>query len=630
MARVGWRMGAVVLAGVGFVLFGLLGTAQAQEAPEAVAFARTDVTVPDDGRSGLTLFNNTAAELALTVGVTPADSFAVEASAARVDPGGSVAIRVTDVGADPGTSGRVTVVAIAPGPAATQPGGVARASVTVGSPTAPVEPLVDEWTVTSYRLKPWGDTTENDVLPLRDATACDEVELPEGTVGGVASSPGSARVVASCTDEGAPGSEVGVELAFPGLGHHTGDYRGELDLAPGGESGTVALTVQRTDYLLVPLVVVLLGVAAAVAAVRRVGRLDARTAGDREALLLLAEVDDAHRTFRAKANETTWSGYSFKADADARVRAALGETLTGAPGAGRSNGSGPGRDGDAARGRLEPVAVAAAAWPLLADRLAELDVAVSEVALKASSHRPPTIGSNEPVCLAEARSLLAGRRLAVDDAVATARKVDAAATMTERWLDWVDTVAQLDSRVELLALTVDDLPSGRDDHQRLAEARSSLSTARLELWEVEDLADLEQRRTLSTIADARTLLDGLDHHVSGLSSDLGPAHEAAGTGELLPPLASQLGETLAGGGRRPGRRTDPGAARRRWRSAIALGGIGLVAAWSGLSVLYFDEAFGSPRDYLAIFVWGFAAQAVLATLAGALDRLVTAARGLVA
>ncbi|HEX8803689.1 MAG TPA: hypothetical protein VF743_05835, partial [Acidimicrobiales bacterium] len=388
---------------------------------------------------------------------------------------------------------------------------MARATFTVGGSTAAAEPLVSDWSVTSYRFVPWGDDADNAVLPLRDATSCDDVRLPEGTVGGVSASPGSARVVATCRQDGAPGADVGAELAFPGLAHHTGDYAGSIDLAPGDdEAGAVALTVRRTDYVLVPLAVLLLGVGAALLAARQTGRIDALSADERDAWLLVARVDQAHRDFRAKAVDTSWAAYSFKADADERVRATMRELHRLGSGFSRLRTHDP--DYASARAALEPVATAAAAWPLLADRLVELDVAITEVGLKASTHRPPTHASNEPACTAAARPLLAGRRLTVDDAVARAGAVDGAATLTGGWLEWAATVGQMESRAQLLALAVDELPEGHHDREALAEATAKVSAARVALWEVEDLAGLRERQVIEGIADARLLLDGLNHH----------------------------------------------------------------------------------------------------------------------
>ena len=624
MGRVAWRIVAVVLTGVGVLTFGLFGRAQAQEvdtAPAPVRFDQPTLTIAEGGRGRLTLLNDTTSSLLVSVRVSPADAFSVESSATSITPGGGISLTITDVAGGVGARGSVIAVAAAPpggNPLAPRAGGVARADVTVAADSRPAEPLVDEWSVTSYRFMPWGDPVENDVLPLRDATACADVDLPDGpdgeTVGGVSSSPGAARVTASCTEDGAIGADTGAALDFPGLGHHTGDYDGEIDLAT-GEGGVVELSVRRTDYFLLPLVVALLGVAAALAAAGRIGRLDRRAADDRGAYLLLADVDEAHRAFRAKAHDTTWIGYSFKTDADQRVRAALGTGGTGADG----NGAGAGRDRKAAaEDRLVPVATAAAAWPALADRLAELDVAVTEVGLKASSHRPASAASNEPACLAVARPLLTGRRLDVEDAVATARAVDDAATMTEHWLDWASTAGLLESRTELLALAIDDLPGDHEDQSRLAAARAHLATARTGLWDAEDLADMRERGVLAAIGDARTLLDGLDHHVS---DDLRPVYDPGDAGELEPRGTSPLAAALAGAGTGTSLRTaqgrgsaDRSRVRSRVRGTITLAATGLVAVWTGLTVLYTDQAFGTPADYAGIFVWGFAAQAVLGTL----------------
>jgi hypothetical protein len=645
MGRVGWRIVAVVLTGVGVLTFGLFGRAQAQEvdtAPAPVRFDQPSLTIGEGGRGRLTLLNDTTSSLLVSVRVSPADAFSIEASATSIIPGGGISLTITDVGGGVGARGSVIAVAAAPpggNPLAPRAGGVARADVTVGAASRPAEPLVDEWSVTSYRFMPWGDPVENDVLPLRDATACADVDLPDGeTVGGVSSSPGAARVTASCTEDGAIGADTGAALDFPGLAHHTGDYDGEIDLAGvdgagdgvAGEGGVVELSVRRTDYFLLPLVVALLGVAAALAAAGRVGRLDRRAADDRGAYLLLADVDEAHRAFRAKAHDTTWVGYSFKTEADQRVRTVLGTRTAGIDGNGNGAG-GSGRAGKAAaEDRLVPVATAAAAWPALADRLAELDVAVTEVGLKSSSHRPASAASNEPACLAVARPLLTGRRLDVEDALATADAVDDAATMAEHWLDWASTAGLLDSRTELLALAIDDLPADHEDQSRLAAARADLSTARTGLWAAEDLADLRDRGVLAAIGDARTLLDGLDHHVS---DDLRPVYDPGDAGELEPRGTSPLAAALAGAGAGTGLRAGSGSGARRSRAsadrsrsgrrvrgAITLAATGLVAVWTGLTVLYTDQAFGTPADYAGIFVWGFAAQAVLGTLAALAPR----------
>ena len=652
---IGFTVAALLVTGL--LTIGAGGRVQAQEqllAPPNIEFSQSSFTLPTDGEANLRLFNNTTFELVLTLRIGPNETFDVTAPES-IPPGASVAVTVSATDVDEGVEGTLVAVATPRGNdrlVAAQVGGVARAGFTVGEPqedadaaaaaeeadaaeedeaVPPPAPLVSEWSVTSYRFKPWGDSTENGVLPLRDARSCRDVELPGGTLGGVSATPGAARVLVSCTDEGAPGADIGASLSFPGLAHNTGDYTGAIDLAPDGDdgAGVVGLTVRRTDYFVLPLVVLLLGVAVAIVAVRRVVRLGARAAEEREAWLLLARVDEADRTFRAKARDAGWSAYSFKPDADRRVRAALGELARPVPAASQPKAvvtsSVNGADEAGGRVRLEPIATAAASWPLLAERLAELEVAVSEVALKAPSHRPPRDGSIEPTCLAAARPLLVGRRLDVDEAVECASAVDGAATLVQGWLGWASLVSELESRVELLALTVDDLPEDHPDRVQLANARAKLSDARVGLWEADTLATLEERGTLAAIGEARALVEGLSHRLrddASTGNGAGPMVERA---ELTvpAPARSPLRSVLESRAASLAEVTQGMVRRRRWRTGIAMVVTATVVVASGLSVLYAGQAFGSPRDYLAVFVWGLGGQAVLAALAAGFDRLVS-------
>lgn len=54
--------------------------------------------------------------------------------------------------------------------------------------------------------------------------------------------------------------------------------------------------------------------------------------------------------------------------------------------------------------------------------------------------------------------------------------------------------------------------------------------------------------------------------------------------------------------------------------AIALA----VAVVTGLRELYFDKPFGSVRDYLAVFIWGFATKAIVDTVTTAINRFLPA------
>jgi hypothetical protein len=291
----------------------------------------------------------------------------------------------------------------------------------------------------------------------------------------------------------------------------------------------------------------------------------------------------------------------------------------------------------AALDRLGAVARAADAWPALADRLAELDAAVAEVALKAPTHRPPTTSAAEPACLGPARDLLDGRRLTADQAVERAAAVDAATVLCQGWLSWAGMVADLQNAAELAALELDELPADHHDARLLAETRAKLAAARDELWEATDLAELRRRGTLATIGDAQALIDGLSRRAVADTRRLEGAGHRAGDGGLTltgerdvpepagPELAidpSTLALALDRTRPLPGQVRGRVEAGRRRRAAIVALLAGVVAVWSGLTVLYADEPFGTPADYLGVFAWGLVAQAVLVTAAAALDRLV--------
>ena len=65
------------------------------------------------------------------------------------------------------------------------------------------------------------------------------------------------------------------------------------------------------------------------------------------------------------------------------------------------------------------------------------------------------------------------------------------------------------------------------------------------------------------------------------------------------------------------------AGQRLLRNLVVLLAIAVVTIWAGLTALYFDKAFGSPRDYVTILLWGFTAQTVLTSLSTALDVVIT-------
>jgi hypothetical protein len=600
--------------------------AGAQAPPAPFAFREDEVEVAPSGEARLRLYNDTGNARAIEVAVTP-EGFTVSPDDALLRAAGVLDVVVRADGAAAGTEATVTAVVVADPAIGALSDRVVRATVTVVAPPEPpppvAEPLADAWSATSHRWLPWGDDGDDLVVPLAGAASCADAPIPEGTLGGLASSPGAARVEATCTERGAGPAEVGAALTVTGLGRHTGDYTGEVDLAPDAPGGELLVTVRRTDHVLVPLLALLAGVGAGWLAVRRLGLLGAGSRAARDAWLLLARIDAADRTFRAQAGDAPWAASTFRADADDRVRGAVG--LLAGRRRRRGRRSRPGADR-----ALGVVGRAADAWPLLAPRLAELAAAVEDVARRAPAHRPVGVAAGEPACLAPARRLLTGRPLTAEEAVALAAAVDAAAVVCGGWLGWADRLAEVDGAADLAALEVDDLPADHADVRAVGEARALLAGAAVALWEVEGPDGLAERRPLESIADAHALLAG----VGGGEGEDGAAEPVAPPA-LRAPAPSPLARALAG---EPGPGTDPepatggsptvpgpgpaagGVADRR--RAVLVGALTTgVTVWSGLALLYADRPFGTPADYAGLAAWGLVAQVALVALATTVDRL---------
>ena len=297
---------AVLLAVTAVILWG--SQASANDSP--ITFEGTsDLKLTEHGPAELTILNNTAQRTVISLQAITADgrdasSIHVRPSDLELMPGHSKTVTITvQHGAQAwktveGISGYVVAV----GRSGTQQG-IARRRFTVAASTSSASPLATKWNTTSYRWKPWGDKTYNDVLPLQSPSSCEPNPLPEdGKHGGISSSSGG---VASVTGECIPPSEAGisaaVRLSFVGLGHRQiGDYIGSLDFND-GEGGEVDLTVRRTDFFLAPLAALTLGVIAALLVGRWVSRLNTLSEREEEALLLFADAQEAETNFREQA-----------------------------------------------------------------------------------------------------------------------------------------------------------------------------------------------------------------------------------------------------------------------------------------------------------------------------------------
>jgi hypothetical protein len=587
-------------------------------------------------RENFTLRNNTMANFDIALHVEPGDG-ATKPPLATVDPS-SVALRA-------GSSAVITVsLAVPTGTGAGKANAVFHEAVSgfivaVGGPTgaaavvrqpfsiAPqmAKPLTATWWVTSYRWKPFGQKLHNHVLPLENDPSCEQLELPE-TLGGLAAKEGgAARVRGTCTTGEVVAGRTGVALSFPGLHHTTGDYTGKLDLAPTNEKeGEVELTVRRTDFILLPLILLLVGIFGAVLLARWSNRLSPLSEREEETWRLLARQEEAQVVFADRSRNKTWHGYDLQPSLGQK----LSEVRTALAGLGRRFGQldEQAPEYEAITNTLTDLDGIITAWPEFASRLGELEEALEEVQEEAPEYRPPGASGPIPAFVASAERLLMGSPLPIEEARAYMEKTEKTARMAESWLAHVRAIEQLKDAAMTVEAAMTDLPPDHPDWSSLREATRKLSEAAEELFSAEDADKLEQWGTVNDIDIARSRLNGLAWHMKRerRPAALGSAPDAAVQEDVSG--ASGLAKALSPEGQSADAIARQIAGTRRRRNLLALLVLATITVFTGLTLLYFDRPFGTLRDYVAIMAWGFGAQAALEALVGGLDRLVGGGR----
>ena len=498
---------------------------------------------------------------------------------------------------------------------------VARRAFSVASQEG--KPLAAAWSVTSFRWKPFGEKTVNRVLPLESGIRCDRLALPEALGGPSTKARGGARVEGVCTTDGVVAGTTGLALAFPGLQHATGDYTGKIDLAPSDEkTGEVELSVRRTDFVALPLFFLLLGIAGAVVLAWWSNRLNALSEREERMWQLFAQAQEAQQGFEAASAGKPWLGYSLQpafgqrlAEVQLTLRALTGRF-------GKLDEQDP---------QLEEVEEALAeldklvrAWRALGPRLAELATALDKVRDEPS--RPRDMATARPAFVKPAERLLLGIPLSFAELLGRVEQVEQTASVAEAWPGQNRKVVELRARARVAEAAMTDLPPAHTDWPVLQQATRTLNAAAKGLFDAKDANELAGRDMAACLEDARTLLDSLSvPKPERRPAPLGPEAEAPAALEASG--HSGLAEALSVGGPSPGTVADRIAARRRFRNLSALAVLAVVTAFGGLTLLYFDRPFGTPRDYLAITLWGFGAQAALEALVAGLDRLVGSGSG---
>ncbi len=123
------------------------------------------------------------------------------------------------------------------------------------------------------------------------------------------------------------------------------------------------------------------------------------------------------------------------------------------------------------------------------------------------------------------------------------------------------------------------------------------------------------------------LLEGLDSFVTAqIVASIVASTTNSCSGSPIRNRARRQPWPLRWGPRRPAHLARHVARERRALNLVVVGLISFVTVWTGLKALYFDQPFGTIRDYVTILLWGFGAQVALVAIAKGLDRVVAPRR----
>lgn len=565
----------------------------------------------------LVLLNDTASDVSVKLRAVNGDgaqSFAISVSPADlvVAAGGVATIQVLAASTEEEVKGYVVATATP------RTGGAslaARRPFTVGVAAVAFEPWVATWRSTAYRRDLRGARVIHHVIPLK-GTTCPSEGMSLGETAVANPKGGAALVTATCTTDGVETGNVGALLTFRGL-DEPGDYTGTIDLQPDTDKGAIALTVRRTDGLVMPVIFLSAGILIAIVAAWWTGRGNTLSQDEQEIWELLAEAEKAQRQFVARASGKPWARYSYEPDMSQVARA----VVAGLRKANRRLAK-LGTDDPERKQILAPretMAKLITVWPDVATRLGQLSDAVSTVE-KAAKERRHQLDPAEPAFLANARSLLIGKRLTVTQALARASEVETMTTMAEAWISQSDAVESLQNDVDLVTMAMADVANNHPDRTVLARAQGSVSSARQGLWTAKGPGEWTVEADMKA---ARRDLDSLLHYTRRTDLRAAGQERATEAASALPePGPSELRWSLDRD-ESPRQAASRIAQRRRVRNVVVLALVAFVALSTGLTTLYFDKPFGTPRDYVAALLWGFTVQATLETVAAAVDRLRT-------
>jgi hypothetical protein len=484
-----------------------------------------------------------------------------------------------------------------------------------GAATAGAPPLPAQWSAVTYRWSPLGLDASGTAIPLDGIADCAGTRLESAQlVGRVVSESGADAAVRARCRTTSDGAGVEAWLSFDGL-DKPGDYTGTIDVVDDGtELGQVELSVRYTDDPLLAAVLIGAGIVLALWVVRWVNRRSLVDSADVRALGSLAAALAADAAFQAASSGKAWHAYRIGTSAAVQVAGVRAQLQALSGGYTELD-----RDDKELQSAVEPLAALdelARDWRAFPGELDQLETALVPLASPPPDVvPPPATATRELAVRGRLLRLLAGDgpasngagELSLDEARQLMADAESGTAVAAAWVGQGRRLRQLRERAERLGALVDGVEP--EDQRLVAEAHQEISELTGVLWTSEDLAELSGM-------DAR--LDGVQQRLSRLDRYFAPGAASpfgvAGNGSSSSP-ASSLREVS-----RQASRLDR---RRRGSDALVVVVLAVVALGAGLAALYAGKPFGSISDYASAVLWGFGAQAVLAGLVLAVDRLST-------
>jgi len=423
-----------------------------------------------------------------------------------------------------------------------------------------------------------------------------------------------------------PSGLAGIEIDTKGF-DGPGDYKGKLDLTPSDPAtGTLELTVVTKDSIVWAIVALLIGLGAALGGRRLLGARQIAAVGYR-ATEAHAALRAARRRFRRKARGRSWRELDSRADYEARARK-LHDDL--AKAGDRSFDSIPEADRKLLSAEIDKLRAHADSLDSLHEAALSLETAVAAVeALPQLEDALPDGMPRHPAFVADARDLLAGERMTIE-------QLDERVSDIEAGADRIDDFPELHERVaravEWMAELKADPPPGAEDEIRAAGTH--LTGAWSRVWQAPNAEAAFDARLIGALSDAVGEVAGLKAWQENVAErgvrgflELTDDERADVIAPAAAAVSTDLRElTVWGGGGDVARAAPRRLAERRAHYAAAIGSasdwilfFGLAAAvLTGLIALYFGKSWGTPTDYLTAVLWGFTTTAAVDTLATAM------------